>query len=138
MVHRFIDWLVLTRTEQRVIVFLASTLVVGGGIRLYQESHPPKRQFDYQAADSTFAAFQGRLAIDTLQRKAAISGKIVDINTALKNELKSLPGIGDSLADRIYRYREEHGAFASVEDLRNVKGISAKKLEKLKPFVTVQ
>ncbi|MFN3698839.1 MAG: helix-hairpin-helix domain-containing protein [Dictyoglomus sp.] len=60
----------------------------------------------------------------------------ININTATKEQLESLPGIGPTLAQRIVDYRNENGLFTSLEDLLNVKGIGEKKLEKIKDKVT--
>ena len=138
MFHRLANWLSLTRAEQRVILFLSATLLIGAGIRFYQEAYPPTRQFDYRSADSTFAAFRDQLGSDTLQKETGTTGLLLDINSASKDELVGLPGIGMTLAERIVLFRENEGGFASIEDLQKVKGISKKKLEKLKPFITVQ
>lgn len=48
---------------------------------------------------------------------------LININTADKNSLTSLPGIGDSKAHAIITYREENGNFGSIEDIKNVSGI---------------
>lgn len=48
---------------------------------------------------------------------------LVNINTADLEELKTLPGIGDSKARSIIAYREKNGAFGSIEDIKNVDGI---------------
>ena len=138
MFHRLVNWLSLTRAEQRVILFLSATLLIGAGIRFYQEAYPPTRQFDYRSADSSFAAFREKLASDTIQKKTGTTGVLLDINSASKDELVGLPGIGKTLAERIVFFRENEGEFGSIEDLQKVKGISRKKFEKLKPFVTVQ
>ena len=61
----------------------------------------------------------------------------VNINTANQSELDSLPGIGPSLAQRIIDYREENGAFKSIEELQNVKGIGNAKYEDIKNDVTI-
>jgi competence protein ComEA len=63
--------------------------------------------------------------------------KLVNLNTASAAELKSLPGIGDVLAGRIVDYREANGPFRTVDQLREVRGVSAKLIEKLRPLVTV-
>lgn len=61
----------------------------------------------------------------------------VNINTASKKELDALPGIGETLAQRIIDYRSANGPFSTVDDLTKVKGIGEKTLEKLKPYATV-
>ena len=61
MMERLVNWLALTPTERRVIMFLTATLILGAAIRFYQEMVPSNRQFDYHALDSTFAVFQSRL-----------------------------------------------------------------------------
>jgi comEA protein len=137
MLQRFMNWIALTRTEQRVILFLTATLVAGAGIRLYQETSPPGRNFDYRPIDSSFASFRDRLASDTGRQGATQSGRLLNINQASKSELVALPGVGETLADRIVLYRGNKGKFSSVDDLQKIKGISKKKLEKLKPYVTV-
>ena len=67
---------------------------------------------------------------------AAHSGPL-DINTASASDLDSLPGIGQSFADRIIEYRSTNGPFTSVEDLQKVKGIGAALFAKIAPLVSV-
>ena len=67
---------------------------------------------------------------------SAMAEKKVNINTATVEELQTLPKIGPKTAEAIVKYREEH-PFESVDDLLNVKGIGEKKLEQIKPHVTV-
>ena len=59
----------------------------------------------------------------------------VNLNRALKSELITLPGIGPALADRIIAYRYEFGTFKTIDDLRNVKGIGDKSLEKIRLYL---
>ncbi|HHO47962.1 MAG TPA: helix-hairpin-helix domain-containing protein [Desulfobacteraceae bacterium] len=66
---------------------------------------------------------------------AAYAG--VNINTAGVEELQSLPGIGQSKAEAIVKYREENGNFKTTEDLMQVKGIGAKVYEKISAQVEV-
>ncbi|MGC4019399.1 MAG: helix-hairpin-helix domain-containing protein [Muricomes sp.] len=63
-------------------------------------------------------------------------GKI-NINTALKEELKTLPGIGDAKADSIISHRESNGPFQSVEDLMLIEGIKEGVFDKIKDRITV-
>jgi len=61
----------------------------------------------------------------------------VNLNTATKEELIAFPGIGPAKAQAILDYRKANGAFKSVEELKDVKGIGAKRFEKLKSDLTV-
>lgn len=61
----------------------------------------------------------------------------ININTADEEALELLPGIGKTKAAAIVAYREEHGAFATVEELLNVSGIGEKLFDGLREFVTV-
>jgi competence protein ComEA len=61
---------------------------------------------------------------------------LLNINSADSETLQTLPGIGPVLADRIIAYREEHGLFATVDDLKSVKGIGDKTLDELRPLIT--
>jgi competence ComEA-like helix-hairpin-helix protein len=61
----------------------------------------------------------------------------ININTASLAELERLPGIGSGLAARIIEHRERHGAFRRVEHLIIVRGISQRRFESLRPFVTI-
>ncbi len=62
---------------------------------------------------------------------------LTNINLATKIELMTLPGIGETYADRIIRYREENGPFQSIEEIMKVEGIGEKKFEQLKYYITV-
>lgn len=62
----------------------------------------------------------------------------VNINTADLEELKTLSGIGDSTAKSIIAYREEHGAFKKISDLKRVSGIGEAKFNKIKDSICVE
>ena len=63
---------------------------------------------------------------------------LVNLNTASKEELMTLPGIGSSRADDILAYRQANGSFGSTEDLMKVSGIKEGVFEKLKGRITVR
>lgn len=62
----------------------------------------------------------------------------VNINTASKEELMSLNGIGEATADKIIAYREENGKFNSIEDIQNVKGIGEAKFNNIKENICIK
>ncbi|MDP8957691.1 MAG: helix-hairpin-helix domain-containing protein, partial [Actinomycetota bacterium] len=61
----------------------------------------------------------------------------IQLNEASAAELETLPGVGPVLAERIVAQREEHGPFASVEDLLDVPGIGEAKLAALRDLVVL-
>ena len=62
----------------------------------------------------------------------------VNLNTATLEELDALPGIGETLAQRILDYRETHGGFQSLEELMEVDGIGAATFEELSGKITLE
>ena len=61
----------------------------------------------------------------------------VNLNTASKQELESLNGIGPAKAQAIIDYRTKNGGFKTIDDLKNVPGIGEKTFEKLKSEIAV-
>lgn len=62
---------------------------------------------------------------------------LISINQASKEELMTLPGIGESKAESILSYREEHGSFKSIEELMNISGIKEGVYNKIKDYITL-
>ena len=61
----------------------------------------------------------------------------VNINTASKEELDTLPGIGPSTAEKIINYRKEKGKFKSIEEIKDVSGIGDSKYENIKDMIEI-
>ncbi len=72
----------------------------------------------------------------TAEKSVEIAGKI-NINTAYKSQLMSLPGIGEGKADAIIEYRKTNGPFKSIEEIKNVKGIGESIYQKIKDKIEV-
>ncbi len=62
----------------------------------------------------------------------------VDLNTASIEELVDIPYIGEYTAGNIVRYRRDHGPFASIEQIKNVKGIRDKNYERFYRYLRVR
>ena len=69
-------------------------------------------------------------------RQKYLLGKRVDINKASQSEISELPGISDKVAAAVVEERDRLGRFRSPEDLLGVKGIKAKRLQKILPFLS--
>lgn len=61
----------------------------------------------------------------------------INLNTATKEELTTLPGIGEARAEAVIAYREEHGGFGSIEEIQNISGIKTAVFSKIKDKITV-
>jgi competence protein ComEA len=70
-----------------------------------------------------------------LQAGAADDVFRVDLNRADRAQLLQLPGCGEALARRVLEYRQQHGLFRALDDLRKVQGIGPKTIEKWKDLV---
>ena len=66
---------------------------------------------------------------------AAKTSALININLATAEELEALPGVGKITAMRIIKHRESSGAFKTVEELKNVRGITQKKFDRLKQYI---
>lgn len=67
----------------------------------------------------------------------ALENGLVNLNTADVAALMTLPGIGESRAKAIISYREQHGAFAQIEDIMKISGIKQAAFSKIKDKITV-
>jgi competence protein ComEA len=81
--------------------------------------------------------FLGSLHGSTQPSQRESANLYLDLNSAGRDDLLQLPGVGDKLAERILDHQQQHG-FRRIEDLRKVSGIGPALLEKLRPFVYVE
>lgn len=79
----------------------------------------------------------GGASVPVSAEPAAETPALVNINTAGKDELMTLKGIGESRAEAIIEYRETYGAFAHIEEIMNISGIKEAAFEKIKENITV-
>lgn len=139
MWKKITELLALTNSERKVILFLIVTLSFGYGIRLMQEMFPSAPKFNYSSSDSSFSVLsmdKDNIYLDIEENKNGI--KKININKATEEQLMTLPGIGKTTAKRIIEYRKEIGGYASIDELESVKGISKKKIERIKKMVSIE
>lgn len=72
-----------------------------------------------------------------MQVKQEESNGKVNLNTASKEEFMTLAGIGEAKADAILAYREEHGAFSSIEEIMQISGIKEGVYQKICDSITI-
>jgi len=72
------------------------------------------------------------------KKEEKLKPKSININTASKEILVGLPGVGESTAEKIIKYRETHNGFKKIESIMKVKGIGKKKFEKIKEYIIVE
>lgn len=77
------------------------------------------------------------VALTVLAGVPAYAAGKVNINTASKRRLETLPGIGSDIAELIIKYRRQVGAFDNVAELKEIPGIGDRRLEALRNEVTV-
>ena len=129
-----------TKSEKTVVVFLIVVSVIGTGIvsvqKLLFEKSAGKYKVKYAQFDNQFAALEKRdsLAVRTEKGKQTL----ININTASRQELIKLPGIGPKLSERIIQYRKDKGKFKTGRELIKVKGIGEKKIVKILPLICIE
>jgi competence ComEA-like helix-hairpin-helix protein len=105
-----------TKQERGVILFLMAVILSGTGINYVKKQSDPLR------AVFCFNDSYGK----------------ININTADKEILKEIPGIGDTLAQRIIDFRGGNGKFEEIEGLRKVKGLNGARYERIKDTITAE
>lgn len=112
-------------TSEADETYLNQAELTEDGERIYVPSKEETRKEESENS----AGMEGRMPGD--------AGK-VNLNTAAKEELMTLTGIGESKAESIIRYRKENGAFRSIEDIMKIEGIKSGVFNKIKEDIRVK
>jgi competence ComEA-like helix-hairpin-helix protein len=118
-------------TRRQLTLLLIAVLVAAAGIGIdrWRRAHP-------EVVDRLEAA--GRAPTSPPRAPPAPRSTMpLDLNRATSGELERLPGIGPGLATRIVDARQRRGAFGSVDELRQVRGIGATTLARVRPLLAV-
>lgn len=114
-----------TENAAREYVNLASKVSDGMQITIYNREEAASLQADSAPVGENAG-------------KSGTSGSgLVNLNTATKEELMTLKGIGESKAEDIIRYREKSGGFKKIEDIMKISGIKEAGFQKIKDNITV-
>jgi len=141
------DSIGLTRSESVVFWFLIFAFVLGLVIKIVRGdviSGSERAKFDYSSFDSEFEKRSAEIEkyikepVAINRTEAEVKEGKININTATKEELMKLPGIGEQMAERIIQHRKTYGEFKRIEDIMNVKGIGQKKFERIKNYLTTK
>lgn len=116
-----------TDSSDLSLINLAYTLEDG------QKIYIPNVNENFTKVDSITENMEGIVESTNTNSKSK-----VNINTGGVSELSSLPGVGESLAQKIITYRETNGKFKKLDDLKNVTGIGEKKYDGLKEYICLK
>jgi len=146
--------MIFTRENQRIIIFIIFTVIVGSSIALVKYRRPdlfmgkPEYIADSKIKQKEKIAIENKEDIQTQQKTSIPSAEkisatgthneLIDINVATAEQLQQLPRIGPVLAKRIIEYRKLYSRFVSKEQLMEVRGIGEKTFDKLKDKVVVK
>ena len=135
--YRLQQRLSITRQEGLAVITLAALLLIGLGVRHVQEQRVPPA-----AVDSIVARAGAPEATDSTRGVPAGPAppspeRPVRLNSASRERLQALDGIGPALSERIVQYRSTQRPFQRVRELRRVRGIGPKTLADLRPVVAV-
>lgn len=101
--------------------------------------HPGNKesQLPSAGASTTIPAVTDPQGSVVANPSSGIPDRKVNINTADKDALMTLPGIGEVLAERILDYRAANGPFTSLSDLMMVEGIGEKRMDAIWDYITL-
>jgi competence ComEA-like helix-hairpin-helix protein len=106
----------LTRDERKVFIFLSVIFLLGVGVNFIVKSFTPGKSPAY------FSDKIGR----------------INLNTADKDLLMEIPGIGEKLSQRILESRKARGNFSNIDELKEIKGISEAKFMKIRDYLILE
>lgn len=105
------------------------------GVKVYVPSVDETKDLERDGSISFDAAGGG--AVSSGMTGADVDDGLVNINTATRDELMTLPGVGESKANAIIKYREENGGFETISQIMNISGIKDGLFNKIKDKIKV-
>ena len=157
---RWKDFFYFNKGDKIAIILLSILICFAGLIAVYMFGFTevnPGYISGSESAKNTFVEFENNMydielpdteeaatpnEVVKQERKASVGklaeGQTIDINTASVESLKRIPGIGNTLAERIINYRTDLGGFANLEQLQEIKGITVNKFSNILPYIILK
>jgi len=132
---------IFTTQEKGILKFLAGSLLFGSLYTVYKKWNESNLITSDIKLESFIAAASepwDEEHIKDYEKKQIQSLISININSANKAELMTLPEIGPVTAERIIRSRENYGSFKNITDINRVKGIGRKTFAGIEPFITIE
>ena len=107
--------------------------ILQDGEKLYVPSKNEKENKEYVSTESG-----NNVIIEGANNEKETQNNMININTATKEQLITLDGVGEATANKIIKYREEKGKFGKIDDIKNVPGIGDAKFENIKDKISVK
>jgi competence protein ComEA len=136
--YRLQQRLSITRNEGLAVLTLTGLFLLGLAVRHVQEQQTPPLATDSLVVQSTQASSPNMPASGPTSTPSPSPETPINVNTASRDALQALPGIGPALSKRIEVYRSSQRAFRRVDELTRVSGIGPKTLATLRPMVRVE
>ena len=122
-------------TEDAYMKDVNLATILEDGMKIYI---PTKEEVEKQRENTNDSVSKDRnLDIYNNGSNTSKKNNKVNINTASKEELDTLPGIGESTANKIINYRKENGKFKTIEEIKEVSGIGDSKYEQIKNLIEI-
>ena len=132
------------KTDKADISEINLAYVLDDGIRLYIPSYSEMKDRKLENSTKELDAIKENAGLsNTIQESVTFNNEKeqsskININSANIEELKKLPGVGDSVATAIIEYRNKNGKFKKIEDIKQVSGIGNSKFENIKNFIVAK
>ncbi len=128
----------LTASEKKVLGFLSVLLLLGAATMGWEGATGGSLSAWAFHPTSSRVPFAPSLTVSKGRPGFFEAARILNVNQASAKDLRWVPGVGPETARRIVQYREAHGDFQTLGDLRKVFGLGPKKFQKMAPHLTLE